>query len=90
MGRCSNCNGRTEPGFTTDTITKKDSDIVLTVIGIPAEICTVCGFDYVDMDTLREIEGLIHPIFAYDQATHTLPSPKVTIAFEPPAKAASA
>ena len=87
MGRCSICNGRTEPDFTTDTYTRKGSDIVLTVTGIPAEICTVCGEDYVDIDALKEIEELIDPLFAYDRGTHTLPSPEVTIAFEPLKKA---
>ncbi len=90
MGRCSKCNGRTEPGFTTDTYIRKNSDIVLTVMGIPAEICTVCGEDYVDMNMLKEIERLINAIFAYEQDEHLLPSPKVTIAFGPPTKAASA
>ena len=90
MGRCSKCDGRTEPGFTTDTYTRKNSDIVLTVMGIPAEICTVCGEDYIAMETFKEIELLITPLFAYDQKPHLLPPPKVTITFEPPAEAASA
>jgi len=84
MGRCSKCNGRTKLGFTTDTYRQKGADMVLTVTGIPAEICTVCGEDYVDMETLKEIERLIIPLFAYDQKPHLLPSPRVTIAFEPP------
>ncbi|MBI1925448.1 type II toxin-antitoxin system MqsA family antitoxin [Candidatus Poribacteria bacterium] len=90
MGRCPKGNGRTKAGFTTDTYRRKGADIVLTVSGIPAEICTVCGEDYVDIETLKEIEQLINPLFAYDQGTHRLPSLKVTIAFNPSAMAVPA
>ena len=81
MRRCVHCRISTHFGFATDVYTRKGLDIEVTVSGIPAEICPSCGESYVDMDTAKEVERFVLPLFEAARTLEKLPTPKVTVAF---------
>jgi YgiT-type zinc finger domain-containing protein len=56
--KCIVCkNGSTEPGTVTVTVDKRTTVVVIR--DVPAAVCTTCGEEYIDADTMREIEKLV-------------------------------
>ena len=56
--RCIVCkNGSTEPGLVTVTVDKRTTVVVIR--DVPANVCSTCGEEYIDADTMREIEKLV-------------------------------
>ena len=56
--KCIVCKkGSTEPGTTTVSI-DKDATIVV-IRGVPAAICSTCGEEYIDADTIKDIEKIV-------------------------------
>jgi YgiT-type zinc finger domain-containing protein len=56
--RCIVCkNGSTQPGTVTVTVDKRTTVVVIR--DVPAAVCSTCGEEYIDADTLREIEKLV-------------------------------
>lgn len=49
--------GVTQPGKTTVTIDKAQTVVVIR--DIPAQVCTTCGEEYIDADTMRDLEKLV-------------------------------
>jgi YgiT-type zinc finger domain-containing protein len=57
--KCIACkNGSTKPGTVTVTIDKQTTVVVIR--DVPAEVCSTCGEEYIDADTMRELEKLVH------------------------------
>jgi YgiT-type zinc finger domain-containing protein len=57
--KCGLCaTGTTAPGATTITVERDGMTLVLK--GVPADVCDTCGEDYVDGDTMREVERIVH------------------------------
>ncbi len=81
MRRCSNCGETTQPGFVSDTYTRKGVTIEVTVSGIPAELCLACGWNFTELETVREIESLVAPLFMGAPHLSRLPVPKIVIEF---------
>jgi YgiT-type zinc finger domain-containing protein len=48
--------GETEPGTTTVTLTRGETTIVIREV--PAQICTICGEDYVDAATGKRLSQI--------------------------------
>ena len=56
--KCIVCkNGSTEPGTVTVTVDKRTTVVVIR--DVPASVCSTCGEEYIDADTMREIEKLV-------------------------------
>ena len=56
--KCIVCkNGSTEPGTVTVTVDKRTTVVVIR--DVPAAVCTTCGEEYIDADTMKEIEKLV-------------------------------
>jgi YgiT-type zinc finger domain-containing protein len=56
--KCIVCkNGSTKPGTVTVTVDKRTTVVVIR--DVPASVCTTCGEEYIDADTMREIEKLV-------------------------------
>ena len=56
--KCIVCkNGSTEPGTVTVTVDKRTTVVVIR--DVPAAVCSTCGEEYLDADTMREIEKLV-------------------------------
>lgn len=56
--RCTACkNGVTRMGTVTVSI-DRDSTVVV-VRGVPAEVCTTCGEEYLDAGVVKEIEIIV-------------------------------
>lgn len=49
--------GTTSPGKVTVTIDK--GAIVAVIRGVPAQVCSTCGEEYVDIDTMKDIEKIV-------------------------------
>jgi YgiT-type zinc finger domain-containing protein len=49
--------GVTQPGKATVTIDKAQTVVVIR--DIPAQVCTTCGEEYIDADTMRHLEKLV-------------------------------
>jgi YgiT-type zinc finger domain-containing protein len=49
--------GVTQPGKATVTIDKAQTVVVIR--DIPAQVCTTCGEEYIDADTMRDLEKLV-------------------------------
>ena len=49
--------GSTQPGKVTVTIDKGVTVVV--VREVPAQVCSTCGEEYIDAETMREIEKLV-------------------------------
>ena len=55
--RCVICQyGETEMGMTTVTLTRDETTIVIR--GVPAQICTTCGEEYVDAATGKRLSQI--------------------------------
>jgi len=55
--KCVICQyGETEPGTTTVALTRDDTTIVIREV--PAQICTICGEEYVDAATGRRLSQI--------------------------------
>ncbi len=81
MRRCSNCGEQTKLGAVTDTYTREGVELEITVSGIPAEVCPVCGWNCTDIETTKEIGRLVSPLFESASQLSKLPVPKVAIEF---------
>ena len=80
--KCTNkCPGPLRPGYITETYTRKGSDIQVTVTGIPADICPVCGESFTSSEVTREIGRLVKPLLDFGISQHQLPTPKIRIEF---------
>ena len=56
--KCIVCKkGSTEPGTTTVSIDK--SATIVVIRGVPAAICSTCGEEYIDADTIKDIEKIV-------------------------------
>lgn len=56
--RCIACkNGQTERGLATVSIDK--GTIVVVVRDVPAHVCTTCGEEYLETDTVKAIEAIV-------------------------------
>lgn len=56
--RCGVCStGTTAPGTTTITVERGGMTLVLK--GVPADVRDTCGEDYVDTETMREVERIV-------------------------------
>jgi YgiT-type zinc finger domain-containing protein len=52
--KCIICQyGETEPGLTTVALTRGETTVVL--LAVPAQICTICGEEYVDAATGKQL-----------------------------------
>jgi YgiT-type zinc finger domain-containing protein len=49
--------GSTQPGKVTVTIDKGATVVVIR--DVPAQVCSTCGEEYIDADTMRDIEKLV-------------------------------
>ena len=55
--KCVICQfGETELGTTTVTLTKDETTVVIR--GVPAQICTTCGEEYVDAETGKRLSQI--------------------------------
>jgi len=55
--KCVICQyGETEPGTTTVTLTREETTVVIR--GVPAQICTTCGEEYVDAVTGKRLSQI--------------------------------
>jgi YgiT-type zinc finger domain-containing protein len=55
--KCVICQyGETEPGTTTVTLTRDETTVVIR--DVPAQICTVCGEEYVDAVTGKRLSQI--------------------------------
>jgi YgiT-type zinc finger domain-containing protein len=63
---CPLCSGKKEPGKTTFTVDLGFGVVV--VRNVPAQVCSLCGEDWIDDDTAQELEAIIekarvtHPV----------------------------
>ena len=56
--RCIACkNGTTVPGSATVTVDKHSTVVVIR--DVPALVCSTCGEEYLDAETLKQIEKLV-------------------------------
>ena len=56
--KCIACkNGSTKPGTVTVTVDKQTTVVVIR--DVPAEVCSTCGEEYIDADTMKELEKLV-------------------------------
>jgi YgiT-type zinc finger domain-containing protein len=56
--KCIACkNGATKPGTVTFTVDKQTTVVVIR--DVPAAVCSTCGEEYIDADTMRELEKLV-------------------------------
>ncbi len=56
--KCIACkNGSTKPGTVTVTVDKQTTVVVIR--DVPAEVCSTCGEEYIDADTMRNLEKLV-------------------------------
>ncbi len=56
--KCIACKeGCSQPGATTMSIDKGSTIVVIR--NIPAEICSTCGEEYIDTDTMKVIEKIV-------------------------------
>ena len=56
--KCIVCKkGSTEPGTTTVSIDKGATIVVIR--DVPAAICSTCGEEYIDADTIKDIEKIV-------------------------------
>ncbi len=56
--KCIVCKkGSTEPGATTVSIDKGATIVVIR--GVPAAICSTCGEEYINADTIKDIEKIV-------------------------------
>ncbi len=56
--KCIVCkNGNTEQGKVTVSVDKKDTVVVIR--DVPAQVCTTCGEEYIDAQTMKQIEKLV-------------------------------
>ncbi len=56
--RCIVCKkGFTGPGTTTMSIDKGDTVVVIR--DVPAAVCSTCGEEYLDADTIKQVEKLV-------------------------------
>jgi len=84
MNRCptKGCPGKPKPERISATYTRKGSATEVTVEGIPADVCPVCGQEYLDLKTVEELEELLKPLFEFGRVLHkNLSSPRVKIKF---------
>ena len=80
--KCTNkCPGRLDHSYITETYTRKGSDIQVTVTGIPAEICPICGESFTSSAVTEEIGRLVKPLLDFGVSQHHLPTPKIRIEF---------
>lgn len=55
--KCIACkSGHVEPGSVTFTA-ERDGTVVV-IRGVPAEVCSNCGEEYIDSETLKDIEAI--------------------------------
>jgi YgiT-type zinc finger domain-containing protein len=89
--KCTKCfAGETEIGTTSITYQREGSSIRVTVDGIPAEICPVCGEVYLSDSVAQQIFNMVNPILEVGRdlnETTVLPAPTVDIHFPPLAPA---
>ena len=90
MSRCVHCGVATRVGYTTDVYRRDGTDTEVTVAGIPADVCPSGRESYVDLDTAKEIEGLIAPVFEAAVRQGRLPAPQVRVDFPVPVPAKAA
>ncbi|MBN2718862.1 MAG: type II toxin-antitoxin system MqsA family antitoxin [Deltaproteobacteria bacterium] len=58
MMKCIVCkNGDTEPGNVTVSVDKHDTVVVIR--DVPAQVCATCGEEYIDAQTMKQIEKLV-------------------------------
>jgi len=59
--KCVVCQyGETESGTTTVTLTRGETTIVIREV--PAQICTICGEEYLDAKTGKRLSRLLKPL----------------------------
>lgn len=84
---CTKCfEGKPEVGTTSITYHRDNSPIQVTVDGIPAEICPVCGEVYLSDSIAQQIFNLVNPILEMGRTLNEgdiLPAPTVDIHFPP-------
>ena len=82
QSRClKGCAGRLEPVFITETYTRRGSQLIVTVTGIPVLECPVCHERFTDVETFGEIERFVSPLLELGRTRGRLPVPRVTIEF---------
>lgn len=89
--KCLKCfAGELQVGTTSLTYNREGSPIQVTVDGIPAEICPVCGEVYLSEAIAQQIFNMVNPILEAGRDmgdTAILPAPTVDIHFPPLAPA---
>ncbi len=81
---CRECRSRGQmvesgKGTITQSYNRKGSDVTVKVSGIPADICSVCGETYIDLEVAKQLDRFVQPLLAYGLAPHPLGIPKVMV-----------
>jgi YgiT-type zinc finger domain-containing protein len=68
---------------TTQTYTRKGSDVTVVVEGIPAEVCPECGEVYIDLEVAKQLDLFVHPLLEFGRGRHSLAMPWVKVELAP-------
>ncbi|NCO39281.1 MAG: hypothetical protein COZ06_11775 [Armatimonadetes bacterium CG_4_10_14_3_um_filter_66_18] len=82
MTRCANgCGSNRQEGETNPTFTRRGSNVEVTIYHVPAEICPVCGEDFLTAATAQAIDDLLEPFHGRGQRIPELPPARVLIEY---------
>ena len=81
--KCPECQGSTEPKLINLNYKKKDSELQVEVIGIPANVCSKCFYRIIPGKVAKYLDSIVDPIFEAEikQKEKILPSPHIGIQF---------
>jgi hypothetical protein len=75
------CDGQLSATFITETYTRRGSQMVVTVTGIPARECVICHERLTDLEIFGEVERFVSPLLELGRSQGQLPLPHITIEF---------
>ena len=81
--KCPECGGGMEAKLINLNYKKRDIEIEVEVIGIPANVCTRCFYRIIPGKVAKYIDALVDPIFGSEKTRieKVLPSPHIGIQF---------
>jgi YgiT-type zinc finger domain-containing protein len=81
--RCTgDCSGRPHLALVSQSFTRRGSRVEVIISRIPASVCPVCGQAFLEEDTARQLEALLHPFHGSRGTVPDLPPAKVYVDFE--------
>ncbi len=82
---CPECRGEMRPQPINIQYKKEGCELLVEVIGIPANVCTQCFYRIIPGKVAKYIDSLVDPIFESEkqQQERVLPAPHIDIQFPP-------